>query len=255
MFLMYVDESGDAGLINSPSRYFVLSGLVIHELRWTDYLNQLIDFRRQIRIEYGLKLREEVHASAFINSPGPLLRIKRHDRLAILRLFADQLASMRDFSVINIVVDKQTKRLDYDPFEAAWKVLIQRFENTIARRNFPGPANPDERGLLIPDATDDKKLTTLIRKMRRYNPIPNQSAYGAGARNLRVQTIIEDPFLKDSAHSFFIQACDLIAYLLYQTLTPNSYMRKKSGDRYFYRLEPILCKVATSSNPLGIVKL
>jgi hypothetical protein len=28
MFLMYVDESGDPGLINSPTRYYVLSGLV-----------------------------------------------------------------------------------------------------------------------------------------------------------------------------------------------------------------------------------
>ena len=34
MFLMYVDESGDCGLQNSPTRYLVLTGLVIHELRW-----------------------------------------------------------------------------------------------------------------------------------------------------------------------------------------------------------------------------
>jgi len=34
MFLMYVDESGDTGLTNSPVDYFVLSGLIIHELRW-----------------------------------------------------------------------------------------------------------------------------------------------------------------------------------------------------------------------------
>ena len=32
MFLMYVDESGDAGLVGSPTRYFVLTGLVVHEL-------------------------------------------------------------------------------------------------------------------------------------------------------------------------------------------------------------------------------
>ena len=34
MYLMYVDESGDVGMVNSPSRYFVLVGLVLHELRW-----------------------------------------------------------------------------------------------------------------------------------------------------------------------------------------------------------------------------
>jgi len=33
---MYVDESGDSGLPSdgSPTRYFCLSGLVVHELRW-----------------------------------------------------------------------------------------------------------------------------------------------------------------------------------------------------------------------------
>ena len=33
MYLMYVDESGDSGLVNSPTRYFVLTGMVVHELR------------------------------------------------------------------------------------------------------------------------------------------------------------------------------------------------------------------------------
>lgn len=255
MFLMYVDESGDVGMVNSPTRYFVLSGIVIHELRWMPYLEQLIAFRRHLGAKYGLKLREEIHASAFINNPGDLIRIKRHDRLAILREFADQLASMPDLNIINIVVDKQIKSTDYDPFDMSWRVLIQRFENTISNRNFRGPANSDERGLLIPDATDDKKLTTLIRKMRRYNPIPSQSQYGGGSRNMTLQSIIEDPFLKDSEHSFFIQAADLCAFLLYQQLQPNSYMKRKAGQNYFNRLEPVLCKVASRNDPMGIVKI
>jgi hypothetical protein len=39
MHLMYVDESGDSGLINSPTRYFVRTGIVLHDLRWHDALN------------------------------------------------------------------------------------------------------------------------------------------------------------------------------------------------------------------------
>jgi len=255
VFLMYVDESGDVGMVNSPTRYFVLSGMVIHELRWMSYLEELIAFRRDLRDRYGLKLREEIHASALINNPGALVRIKRHDRLAILREFADKLASMTDFNVINIVIEKNGKPLTYDPFDIAWRYLIQRFENTITHRNFRGPANADERGLLIPDATDDKKLTALIRKMRRYNPIPNRSQHGQGNRNLLLKFVIEDPYLKDSATSLFIQAADLVAYLLYQSIAPNAYMKKKTGHRYFDRLEPILCKVASKTDPRGIVWL
>lgn len=257
MYLMYVDESGDTGLINSPTKHFVLSGLVVHELRWQQYLDQLIDFRRRMKISFGLKLREEIHASAFINNPGKVARIPRHQRLAILRLFADELSTMRDFNVINVVVDKTKKPQDYDVFGMAWTALVQRFENTLAHHNFRGPANADERGIVFPDHTDDEKLTAVLRKMRRFNPIPNQSHLGLGSRNLVVRNIIEDPNFKDSSKSFFVQACDLIAFLVYQAFAPNAYMKKNSGQNYFKRIEPILCKVASNNDPwrLGIVKI
>ena len=255
MYLMYVDESGDCGLSNSPSRYFSLTGVVIHELRWQEYLDQIVAFRRRMRERFGLRLREEIHAAAMISRPGDLVRIPRYDRLTILRHFADLVASLSDFNIINIAVDKQGKASDYDVFGVAWKALIQRFENTLSRRNFTGPANPDERGMIFPDHTDDKKLTQLLRQLRRYNPIPNQAAFGMGYRNLPFVRIIEDPSFRRSDHSYFIQVADLAAYLLYQYLAPNAYMRRKGGHRYLFRLQPILCTVASSSDPMGIVRV
>jgi hypothetical protein len=253
---MYVDESGDCGLNGSPTDYFVLTGLVVHELRWQQYYDQLIEFRQRLRVKFGFKLREELHVSALIHRPGDLVRIKRNDRLAIIRNFSDEIASMTDISLINVVIDKRGKAPDYDVFGMAWKALIQRFENTLSRRNFPGPANPDERGMLFPDHTDTKKLTALLRKMRRFNPIPNHgSLQQQGSRNLVVTKINEDPNFRDSSHSLFIQATDLAAFLLYQQLAPNAYMKKKSGQNYFNRLEPILCKSASLSDPRGIVRL
>lgn len=255
MFMIYVDESGDPGLTNSHSDYFILSGLVVHELRWGTYLNQLIDFRRRMQATFGLRLREEIHASKMIVRPGKLVRIKRNDRLTILRFFANELAIMPHLNVINVVVKKADKQSGYDPFIMAWRALLQRFENTISNRNFPGPTNPDERGLVFPDNTADKKLTQLLRQMRRYNPIPNQLQYGVGYRNLLIGNVIEDPNFRDSEHSLFIQAADLIAYLLNQKLTPNSYFRQKGARNYFDRLDPILCKVASRTDPQGIVYL
>ncbi len=190
---MYVDESGDPGLINSPTPYFVLTGLVVHELRWQPYLEQLIDFRRRMRRQFGLRLREEIHTSTLITRPGNLVRIKRNDRLAIIRHFADELANIPDLNNINVLVDKQGKPAGYDLFEKAWTALIQRFENTMSRRNFSGPANPDERGIIFPDHTDDKKLNLLLRRMRRYNPVPNQSSFGGGYRNLALTNLVKTP--------------------------------------------------------------
>lgn len=255
MYMMYVDESGDPGLTSSPTRYFVLSGLILHERRWRDYLDQLINFRKRMQQTFGLRIREEIHAAAFINHPGPLVRIQRNDRLTILRAFTNELASMTYLNIINVVVDKSTKGTGYDPFVMAWKVLIQRFSNTISRCNFPGSTNSDECGMIFPDNTDVKELTQLLRQMRRYNPVPQQPSFGLGYRNLTVTNIIEDPSFRDSSHSYFIQSADLAAFLLYQKLVPSSYIKRKSAQNYFDRLEPILCRVASSNDPQGIVRL
>lgn len=256
MYLMYVDESGDCGLTNSRTDFFVLTGLVVHESCWKTCLDRLIYFRKTMRQLYGLKLREELHTYAFINKPGVLQRIKKNDRLTIIRNFADELAKIQDFAVINVVVDKKGKPSNYDVFENAWRALIQRFENTLSRRNFPcATFGVNERGLLLLDNTDGKKLTQLLRKMRQYNPVPNHSSFGMGYRNLQLSLIIEDPYLKDSQHSYFIQATDMIAYLLYQHLNPSSYMKKTGGKNYFKRLHPILCTVASTQNRQGIVYL
>lgn len=255
MYLLYVDESGDPGLTGSPTRYFVLSGLVVHELRWAAYLDKLIAFRGRMRSTFGLKLREEFHSSQLLSRPRQLVRIKRNDRLTMIRAFANQLGQLPDLSVINVVVDKTGKAESYDVFERAWTVLVQRFENTISHRNFPGPANPDERGIVMCDHTADQKLLRLLRQMRRYNPVPHQVALRSGHRNLPLQYVIEDPCFRDSAHSYFVQAVDLIAFLLYQKVAPSAYMRRTYGCNYFNKLRPILCLVASSSDADGIVWL
>jgi hypothetical protein len=67
--------------------------------------------------------------------------------------------------------------------------------------------------------------------------------------------IIEDPVIRNSEESYLIQAVDLCAYLLYQELAPGAYMKKKAGHNYFARLAPVLCTVASTKDPRGIVRL
>lgn len=252
---MYVDESGDTGIVDSPTEFFVLSGLVMHELRWRDCVSRIYDFRKRIRDKFGLRIREEIHASHMISRPGELRRIRKNDRLAILRHFVDEITKLPDVSVINVVVDKRAKDLEVDVFSVAWRALIQRFENTVSHRNFPGPANPDDRGMIFPDETNQKKLRGLVRKMRYYNPVPNAASYGGGFRNLQLQYTIEDPNLRVSHDSFLIQAADTIAYFLHQREKPCTYVRKSGAYKYFDRLDPVLCKVASRADTLGVVRL
>lgn len=250
--MMYVDESGDPGMVNSPSRYFVLSGVVVHEQAWRPTLEALVAFRLRIRDHFELKLREEVHAAHFVRGSSQLQRIAKHDRLAILRHYADELAGLPAADLINVVVDKQGKGVAYDPFEQAWRALIQRFENTIAFRNFRGPVARNECGLIFADGDPQKKLTQLLRRMRRYNPVPSPLG---GFRSLELSRVVEDPVYRDSRHSLLIQSADLCAFLLYQRLSPNGYMRRKGGNHYFDRLAPLLCRAASARDPEGIVRL
>lgn len=250
---MYVDESGDSGLARSPTTHFALSGLVIHESHWRDFVAQITSFRKTLKAVYGLPLRTEIHASAYIQSP-PVPNMPKHIRLAILRNFLDEIAKMSFVSITNVIVQKTGKASTYDVFTSAWQALFQRFENTLTHGNFPGGHGADY-GLVLTDNTDGRRLTRMVRKMSVYNPVPHTGWFGPGMRNLPIMRVIEDPHPKDSKDSYFIQACDTAAYFLLQKFRPNSFIRKSGAQNYLNRLTPVLNRRASRTNPLGVVVL
>ena len=256
MYLMYVDESGDIGLVRSPTTHFALSSLVLHESRWRDFIEQIVAFRKWVRAHYGLPIRIEIHASEYIrHSPYPGL--SRPTRLKILQDFIDELAQTDYISITNVVVDKTNKQSDYDVFTNAWQVMFQRFENTLLHGNFSGGFRRDF-GVVLTDNTDGKKLTRMVRRMAVWNPIPHMASrygLGSGYRNMPILRVIEDPSLRDSRDSYPIQACDTAAYFLMQRFRPNGFIKKAGAQFLFDRLGPVLNKHASTSNRLGIVRL
>jgi hypothetical protein len=252
MYLMYVDESGDTGLIDSPTRYFALSGIVIHESRWRDFINALIAFRRTLRSVYGLPIRAEIHAFDFISHR--VFSLDRHIRLAILRNVLDELIKFDFISITNVIVNKVGKPADYDVFHAAWGTLFQRFENTMANGNFPG-GHRNDHGIIVTDATAGRLLQRLVRRMAVFNYVPHDMRYGPGARNIPIRKVIEDPHTKNSAETLPVQMSDVVAYFLHKRYAPNGYIRRKRAQRYFDRLAPVLNRWASRFNNLGIVEL
>lgn len=232
MFLMYIDESGDTGRIGSQTRYFVISAIVMHESSWQNILDDLILFRKSLKNQYGLLMKEEIHASVFINgSPKLKNYISRNDKLDILKKCLKWLDDRNDISIVTVRCNKSANILK-DIFDYTWTVLIQRFDNTLAYNNFPN-ATGNDKGIIIADNTDGGKLTKLLRKMRRYNQVPNAVTYGVGARNITLRAVVEDPVLRDSADSYLHQMVDVVAYFARQHYEPNKYIRKK-GARTFY---------------------
>ncbi len=76
-----------------------------------------------------------------------------------------------------------------------------------------------------------------------------------GYRQMPLTKIVEDPSVRDSNHSYFIQAVDAVAWAFYQRYAPSSFVRQKGAMNYFTRLEPVLSKTATRRNSFGIVEL
>lgn len=244
MYLMYVDESGDRGLPsdNSPTRYFCLSGVVVHEQRWRDSLAQFKQFRYWLKKRHGIYLDDEIHSAELVNKPSKCApsfqKLKKYERLAIVRNFADQIGRMTDLNIINVVVDKSLGKLPNkeEVFRAAWYRLFQRFENTMQRGNFPGPKNPAECGIVFADRTDGVRLRKYLNDMRIRNRIKVIGDSGSFVYNDQpIRLIVEDPLLRESDESYFVQAADCAVFLLKQFVEPNSHMRKHGGNYYFNR--------------------
>lgn len=250
---MYVDESGDTGKTGSPTRYFILSAIVIHELKWRQTLDSLVNFRRWLRDNKGLYMKDEIHCTEFINKPGKLVRIKRNDRLDILKKCIDWLNAEPDVSVFSVCIDK-SHNATRDIFEYAWNALLMRFENTIRYSNFPGPKNAQDMGMIVSDNTDGDKLRKLVRRMRHYNNIPSMIHQGT-SRNMKLNYIIEDPIFRDSKHSMIHQMNDVTAYFARQMYEPNRFIKSKAAHNYYKRLTTVCLKKVTNKNSLGVVEL
>ena len=258
MYLMYVDECGDSGFQDGSSRYFILSAMIVHEAYWTDTMTQIHGLRKALRDKYGFPVAVELHAGEMLGrSSKKYSAIGKLDRMMIFRDVLSFESTLEKIRILNVVVDKNGKSFGFSAFETAWDTLINRFENTIRHGNFPSPydgggAPFSETGLLIVDETDEKKLRSLIRRMRHGNVIPSAIMPGSMIRH-DLERVIEDPLHKQSEWSLPIQLCDANSYFLKQTLEPNSTIRRFKARNYFYKLEPVLLKEVCAANDYGIV--
>lgn len=247
MHIMYVDESGDPGIHQYGSPFFILSGLIVPQDEWPKYLDRLKTLRRSIKSSYGLLLREEIHASELIriNKLKSYSAIKKSDRIQILRQYCSQIPVIFDTAkVINICLKKSDFSTAQDVQQTAWSRLIQRYDTYLKK-------SAKDKGMIIADETNSYSIMHLLRKMRVYNYMP--SHYGP-PYNAPADSIIEDLVQRNSTHSYFIQTVDVIAHLLYRKEAPKGSLKKFGIEGYFDMLDPILLKEASKSDPLGIVR-
>jgi len=86
--------------------------------------------------------------------------------------------------------------------------------------------------------------------MRVHNYVP--SHFGP-SYNAQITHIIEDPVMRNSSISYFIQLADLVAHSLYRKKIPKGGYKRYNIDLLFDRADRLLVKQASRSDPYGIV--
>ena len=185
MYLTYFDESGDTGVVNSPTAWFVLNAVLVHETAWLETLDALRAFRRGLRTKYGIPVQNEIKALDFRYGRGPFtgLHVSRKQRFDIYRQFMEFEATLkvRTFSVA--IGKAGASARGWEPRTVAWQLAIERVQRFCESN--------DDYATIFPDEGHGFFIRTLMRQMRRSHYIPNR--FGGPARLLRIQRVLEDP--------------------------------------------------------------
>ena len=253
MHLLYVDESGDPGAYNGHnSPHYILTGIIVAQNDWSSILQKLKNFKSRCKDEYGLPIGIEIHAAELIriNKQQVYKQIKKRKRILMLQEFCQQIPVIfAQCKVINICIDKENHSDQADYEELAWKRLIQRFDTYLKK-------SAKDLGMIVSDDTNEPMVRKLVRMMRVYNPVPARypTKDGKSYRQVPVDNIIEDPVMRSSDKSYFIQAADAIAHCLYRKEYPKGSLKKYRIELFFDNIIPILLKAAATYDKNGIVR-
>lgn len=262
MQFMYADESGDPGYWDhakpahlNPSPHYILTGFILEAEKWKESLEALIGIRRQVCKKYCLPARTEMHGVEIVNprsgSPFKCVKGGRRARVALYREFLEGVATqLLGARIINVYLDKRTPKCNSsssrDIEATAWEYLLQRFENYLRR------SKGGDFGMVFADDANEKKIRRTLRKMRRFNYTP--SHFGGSYQNT-AELILEDPNFRRSHHSLMVQVADMASHSLYRREHAKPGYKKHNIDRLFNVLDPILLKVASRSDPHGVVRM
>lgn len=248
MYFFYIDESGN------PGRTKLYSAIGIPSSTWHSALNVMVSARRMLQSVYGISPRKEFHATKLMNGRGNYSdthKLSENEQLIIVKYLFGLLAGIPGVKILNA----------YGPDHKAMLSL----EYLLNRINTLMESEKDDAKLFF-DEGNEKKIKTLTRRMRRYNPIPSASPngwgkdemytsqYGYSYKNMPAIHILEDPDFRESSDSYFIQMADLVAYSIYRKEEPTEKFINNGFFEFYKFLEPVFVKQASRRDPYGIIR-
>lgn len=236
MYLAYFDESGDSGhpaLVKTPTKFFVLSAVVLHQDAWLPVLDRLIALRRSLRDRFGIPTRQEIKAQhirfgrgVFRNLRSPMDEAQRLDLYRELMEFQEQsLPEVRCFSVA--VAKARILSRDLDIRGIAWAYMLQRIDHMCK--------DEGDKAILFPDEGHGPFIRKLLRRVRRRQQI---RGHFGGRLEIPTERIVEDPNDRQSHDSYLIQLADWNALACHRSryVDPRPGMPNDLWDRMPSRL-------------------
>lgn len=212
MHLAYIDESGDSG--DKGSRTFTLGCILVEGRAWPDTFDQVIDYRRFLRDEFGLPVRAEIKANYLLRNSGPFrdLGLGEAARYRIYR-GAFRLQPKLGTLAFAVVISKERmveKGREEDPSAVAWEYMFQRLERFSTKNQTPL--------FIVHDEGDALRVRKLARKARRAGSAG--SRFGTGTLRRPATLLLDDPASRSSDQSYFLQFADLVAYAAFRNVYP-----------------------------------
>jgi hypothetical protein len=197
---MYVDDSGSLTLSAKAGPYYVLSGIIIHEIHLQEIEKKLRKYKTNNFV--GKYANDEVHVYNIANRKDNFNDIDCQTRTLLLRNLYNTINEM-PITIICVAIDKhqmQNSFSDWKPLASAWIFITERFDRYISQNN----ENLINKGIIIVDKSSpsiDQVATRVINHIRQF-----------GSNAQPINHIVEEPMFISSDVSEQMQIADASAY-------------------------------------------
>jgi hypothetical protein len=215
--MAYVDETGDTGSLakKGASQTFGLGCVLIDAAAWPAAFDELLQFRRRLRLKFGIPMRAEIKATYLIRGSGDLAPLALGPGARQL-IFRSHMRVLRDLPAQAFAIvtpkDRHPDLTAAALFEMTWEALLQRLEKASGEQTEPFAIYHDDGA--------DAAVRRAARRARRH--LTAGSIEGSGSLRAPARLLVDDPVARKSSESYCVQLADLVAYAAFRSVIQPS---------------------------------
>lgn len=220
MEFLFIDESGDNGLAEGSTDFYILAGISIEASCWKECFWKILDLRRLISQKYGLRI-DEIKGSHLFSHRGPFFNSSLNpvDLEWIYNEITDLICTplIECFAIVKS--KKEFKKSQFQPKakkltrfldERIWREYLTMYEAYLLEKTIKTQC--PQTALIYFDFNpgQEKHVRQMVREFSRK--FDHQTRFPSAG-------IVEDVVFRDSKASYFIQLADILAFSISRIVT------------------------------------